>query len=165
MIDLLRDVFGKELSAGLLAYVIAVLVVSQPISQRIAERDHLPACRAGELSAARKQSMIPSADQEAMEDAKAILKQAPGIGDLFAKTIEAMAAAKQQRREDIARNNAVAGAATCRCRMTIALDQFQNRMLWGVYVGSLKLIDPITQNFGAAIATVDGSKMCTGEKP
>ena len=41
MIDLMRDVLGKELSAGLVAYGVLVLVVSQPIAKRIAERDHL----------------------------------------------------------------------------------------------------------------------------
>jgi len=162
MISGIQDILSKEVALGLGLYFAIAYLAAGPISARIAERDHLPACITNATAAGQQDSDAPPASREAL--AREVYRQAldrlPGpmrqlIGDPADAMLGALERAKRAEQEAVARR------APDRCRCRIALALAETRTDWALYVGSLKLYRPQpVDRFGDLVTKADPQSPC-----
>jgi hypothetical protein len=98
MIDGINDILSKEAALGIGLYVAAAYMAAGPISARIAERDHLPACVSGAISAREVGPQSETANI-ALEIYRQSMQKLPGpLGDILSGTINSATASTQARR-------------------------------------------------------------------
>ncbi|HRD75326.1 MAG TPA: hypothetical protein PK264_05220, partial [Hyphomicrobiaceae bacterium] len=146
----------KEALAGLVAYGAIAWLLAGPISERLAEREHIPACIAGVSLGSDRGASATLQD----EVARRALKQLP---EPVADVIQLLRDAKRGLRNA---ETASVGPARCRCLAQLALGQTSVRFEHAIYVGTLKLIAPpstTSSGFRAAMAAADPGRTCQQE--
>lgn len=150
MIQGFEDVVSKELFLGVALYFCVAYLAAGPISARIAERDHLPACISGKVSASK--AVQNDGEQLALDIYGNVMKQLPGpLGELLSGAVETAKTVRDQQARNSAKAVAASAPNECRCRMAVALAQ--TRTDWALYVGTLKLYrTPAVENFGSTMS-------------
>lgn len=150
MIQGFEDVLSKELFMGVALYFGVAYLAAGPISARIAERDHLPACISGKVRASK--AVQNDGEQLALDIYGGVMKQLPGpIGELFSGAVETAKTVRDQQARNRAKSIAGSAPNECFCRMAVALAQ--TRTDWALYVGTLKLYrTPAVENFGSTMS-------------
>lgn len=162
MLDSVTELFGREVIAGVAVYAGLAFITAGPISERVARRDHLPACLNGELAMARETMASVSPAATAAELYSEALRQLPGpFGEIAIGAIAAQKAAQEKQRRHRASLLAMRAPGVCECRMVMALSL--TRSDWALWVGTLKFYAPDTvRNFRGVMARADKDKVCEG---
>lgn len=150
MIQGLEDVLSKELFLGVALYFGVAYLAAGPISERIATRDHLPACI--EHKGRTAQTVQDEGEQLARELYGGVMKQLPGpLGELLLGAADAAKTVRDRQTQERAKAVAASAPDECRCRMAVALAE--TRTDWALYVGTLKLYrTPAVENFGSTMS-------------
>jgi hypothetical protein len=163
MIDDLRSLVGPEALAGLLIYGAVAYMAAGPISERIAERDHLPLCIKGELASAEDapETTVVTKEEIGLKIYRETMARLPvGLGDWadqIVKPVEdGIGDANRRRAERFAAN----APDRCQCLMVVALSA--TRTDWALYTGTLKLYaPPAVTRFSNVMATADPNNTCS----
>lgn len=150
MIHGLEQVLSKELLLGATLYFGVAYLAAGPISERIAARDHLPACI--EHKGRTAQTVQDEGEQLARALYGGLMKQLSGpLSELLSGAADAAKTVRDRQTQERAKAVAASAPDECRCRMAVALAE--TRTEWALYVGTLKLYrTPAVDNFGRAMS-------------
>lgn len=154
MLDDIKDLIGREGLVVITLYAGLAWLAADPISHRVAQRQHLARCIADTGSSA-----SPSEATAELDLAARALRDFGPLGEFGGALLDV----ERQRREAEARRRAVAIARAapdaCRCRIDLA--RAATRADWALWIGTLKLYRPSSiADFGSVIARADREGLC-----
>lgn len=160
MLDSVTELFGREVIAGIAVYAGLAFLAAGPISERVAARDHLPACLKDQVRMTGETIPVATPEMMAAEIYSKALRQLPGpFGDIAIGALNAQKEAQERQRRQRAVELARRAPGVCQCRMSMALSL--TRSDWALWVGTLKLYRPeAVSNFGGVMGRIDKDKVC-----